>query len=200
MFPCKWLVPVLWAGAVLSAQSASDLNGLVTAANHYVSSGMAGAHDPQTLALSTLAGDSGSPLPDLLMTTATDVQHWTFRYKITNAGPLPPSDGAAAPGAEPHLAVLADCTRGVFNSFRYSSTPVTGVKSLEYTWVAVPLDLAIANLNANGYVRGFSGVELIRPDVSGFPDELVYVFNCPWERRKVAISCQTGAVSWSYGY
>lgn len=198
MFPCKWLVPVLCAGAVLSAQSASDLNGLVSAASHYVSSGMAGAHDPQTLSLSTISGDSGSPFPDLLMARATDVQHWTFLYRIDNAGPMPPPAGG--PGAEPHLAVLADCSKGVFNNFRYSSSPVTGVKSLEFTWVAVSLEGAIANLNANGYIRGFSSVELMRPDAAGFPDDFVYVFNCPWERRKVAISCQTGALTWSFGY
>jgi hypothetical protein len=64
----------------------------------------------------------------------------------------------------------------------------------------VTLDTAIANLNANGYVRGFSSVELERPDLANWPDDYVYVFTCPWEQRQFAISCQTGAMVWNYGY
>lgn len=204
MFSAKWMIPMAFIGTALAAQSASDLNGLVAAASHYVSSGMAGAHDPETLALSKITGGSGSPLPGILMTTATDVQQWTFLYRVGN-GPFKPGadpdpDPNPNPEPQPHVAVLADCTQGVFGDFRYSSVAVTGLKSLEFTWVAVPLDTAILNLNANGYVRGFASVDLMRPDIPNFSDEFAYVFNCPWERREVAISCQTGALIWTYGY
>jgi hypothetical protein len=192
------MIPIACASTSMMAQSATDLNGLVTAAAHYVSSGMSGAHDPQPLALNKIIGNNGSQTPVYLMTTAADVLHWTFLYKIGN----PPADpaGAQDPDAKPHVTVQAECTKGIFNSFHYSSTPVRNTKSLEFTWVAVPLDGAIANLNANGYIRGFSSVEMVRPDLANWPDDYVYVFTCPWERREVAISCQTGAMVWNAGY
>jgi hypothetical protein len=184
----------------MMAQSATDLNGLAAAAAHYVSSGMSGVHDPETLALCKIVGNNGSQVPDVLMTKATDVQHWTFSYKVgaTPSDPAAPQDPEPKP--KPHLTAQAECTRGVFNSFHFSSTPVKDVKSLEFTWVALSLDSAIASLNAYGYVRGFSSVELVRPDLANWPDDYVYVFTCPWERQEVAISCQTGALTWNYGY
>lgn len=199
MLSAKWLIPIVCASSAMLAQTANDLNGLVSAAANYVSSGMSGSHDPQTLALSKISGNSGSVFPDVLMTKATDVQHWTFLYRINTGHP---KDEASLqdPAPQTHTAVMAECTQGIFNNFRYSGTPVTGVKSLQFTWVAVSLDNAILNLNANGYVRGFSTVDLMRPDITGFPDEYVYVFNCPWERRECAVSCQTGALVWTYGY
>ncbi|MDR3670583.1 MAG: hypothetical protein P4L36_07055 [Holophaga sp.] len=199
MIPIKWMIPIVCFSSSVVAQSTTDLNGLVSAAAHYVSSGMSGARDPETLELSKIVGNYGNSFPDVLMTKATDVQHWTFLYKIkTTPDPtgLPGSD----PKPKPHRAVQAECTQGIFNNFRYSSSPVTGVKSLEYTWVAVSLDAAIANLNANGYVRGFSSVELQRPNLPNWPDDYVYVFTCPWERRAVGISCQNGSMVWNYGY
>jgi hypothetical protein len=201
MFLAKWMIPIACLSASLAAQTANDLNGLVSAAAHYVSNGMSGARDPESLALSKLVGNYSTQFPDALMTRATDVQHWTFFYKFSSSAPKEEwQDPEAKPKPKPHLSVEAECTQGVFNNFRYSSMPVTRVKSLEYTWVAVSLDNAIASLNANGYIRGFSSVELQRPDIPNWPDEFVYVFNCPWERRQVAISCQTGAMAWSYGY
>ena len=67
---------------------------------------------------------------------------------------------------------------------------------MEFTWLAVSLDGAIAQLNANGYVRGFSQVEVKKPDLPGIADDPVYVFTCPWERAKVAISANNGAFLW----
>ena len=199
MFLAKWLIPIACISTSLAAQTANDLNGLVSAASHFVSNGMAGSRDPQSLALSKVIGNYSTQFPDALMTKATDVQHWTFLYNFSkHADDADPQAPDAKPA--PHLSVQAECTSGVFNNFRYSSKPVTRVKSLEFTWVAVSLDNAIANLNANGYMRGFSSVELQRPNIPNWPDEFVYVFNCPWERREVAISCQTGAMAWSYGY
>ena len=199
MFPVKWMIPVACLSTSLLAQTANDLNGLATAAAHYVSNGMAGARDPESLALSKIVGNYSTQFPNALMTKATDVQHWTFLYNFSKpARQEELSDPEAKP--EPHRSVQAECTQGVFNNFHYSSKLVTHVKSLEFTWVAVSLDNAILNLNANGYIRGFSSVELQRPNLANWPDDFVYVFNCPWERREVAISCQTGALTWSYGY
>lgn len=153
-----------------------------------------------------MAGDIGTRNSPVLMSRATDVQHWTFVYRLGAAAPAPGADSAPADAAgegivlPQHRAVLAECSRGVFNKFRYSPKPVLGMKSLEYTWVAVSLDNAILNLNANGYIRGFSSVALVRPDSPRVSDEFVYVFNCPWERTNVAISCQTGALTWTEMY
>jgi hypothetical protein len=195
----KWIVPILCVSSAALAQAAIDLNGLVSVAGQYVSSGMSGAHDPETLVLNKINGDMGSQFPDMLMSKASDVQHWTFLYRISPGLPtIPPTDPPSP--SQPHTAVLAECTQGVFNSFHFSDSQITGLKSLQYTWVAASLDTAILNLNANGYVRGFSSVALMRPDLPNFPDEFVYVFNCPWERREVAISCQTGALAWTYGF
>jgi hypothetical protein len=212
MFTAKWILPVLCAGTALAAQSANDLNGLAAAANRYVHTGMAGSHDPQPLDLCRMVGDIGTPDSPYLMTRATDVQHWTFLYRLGTGAAEPAGAPATAADLDPadpgdggivlpqHKSVLAECSRGVFNRFRYSHKPVMAMKSLQYTWVAVPLDAAIASLNANGYVRGFSSVALLRPDSPRIPDGFVYLFNCPWERARVAISCQTGALAWTEMY
>lgn len=193
----KWMIPMVCASTSLLAQTATDLNGLVSAAAHYVSSGVAATHTPVDLALVKIIGNNGSQTPEFLMSKATDVQHWTFLYRTGGA-----QSEEASPEARPriHPTAQAECTQGVFHHFRFSDRPVTGTKSLEFTWVAVSLDNAIQYLNANGYIRGFSSVTLQRPDLADWPDDFVYVFNCPWERREVAISCQTGALTWSYGY
>jgi hypothetical protein len=207
MHAASFLIPILSLGlgsAAMAQTTGGDLNTLVNAAAHYVSSGMAGEHSPETLALSDITGDNGSTNATVLMSSAADVQHWTFRYRIQAAGTPPVAQalpGCPAPTQpQPHRTVVAQCTQGVFNHFAFSPVPVSGVKSLEYTWVAVSLDQAIANLNSNGYVRGFSSVEVKRPDQAGLPQDLVYVFNCPWERQQVAISGQTGALTWTYSY
>jgi hypothetical protein len=197
MNPIKWLIPIACISTSMLAQTANDLNGLVAAAAHYVSSGLAGTHDTESLVLGKIIGNNGSQAPTYLMTKATDVQHWTFLYQVNGARP---GDVVADPQPKPHLSAQAECTQGVFKNFHFSDQPVKGVKSLEFTWVAVSLDNAIANLNANGFVRGFSSVELMRPDLANWPDDYVYVFNCPWERQEVGISCQTGAMAWSYSY
>jgi len=197
----KWILPIVFASGSLVAQSANDLNGLAVAASHFVSSGMAGSHDPLPLELHRMTGDNGAPASGMLMSRATDVQHWTFLYKLGGAAAAGPAqDGADIVLPKPHRAVLAECSQGVFNHFRYSPEQVSGLKSLEYTWVGVSLDNAILNLNANGYIRGFSSVALIRPDNPHVNDDFVYVFNCPWERRNVAISCQNGALLWTEAY
>jgi hypothetical protein len=216
----KWFVPAACLGTVLAAQTVNDLNGLVSAAGKYASSGMASSRDPQALGLHKIVGNYDDKTPNALLTRASEVQHWTFLYKIQPAmpGPHPASDldavpcppqgptappptpAPTAPAPKPHVAVTTQCTKGVFHAFRYSDKPVSGLKSLDNTWLAVSLDSAVASLNANGYVRGFTTVSIMRPDLPNWPDDLVYVFKCPWERRDVAISCQTGALAWTYGF
>jgi len=194
MNPIKWLVPVVCASTSLLAQATGDMNTLISAAAHYVSAGVAGSHSPATLALGKIVGNNNNP--QYLMSKATDVVHWTFLYQVTSPAP------EAAADCQPllHLSAQAECTRGVFRNFHYSDKAIKGVKPLDFTWAAVTLDNAISNLNANGYIRGFSSVELQRPDLPNWPDDYVYVFTCPWERQEVAISCQTGALTWTYAY
>lgn len=213
----KWLIPAACLTTALTAQSVNDLNGLVSAAGKYVTSGMAASRDPQSLGLCKMVGNYDDKVPNALMTRASEVQHWTFLYRIQSGLPGPgldapvdcPQPPTAPPSAPPttsapapmsHVAVTAECSKGIFHDFRYSSKPVTGLKSLDNTWMAVSLDSAVASLNANGCVRGFTAVSVMRPDLPNWPDELVYVFSCPWERRDVAISCQTGALAWTYGF
>lgn len=194
MNPIKWLVPIVCASTSLLAQATGDINSLVSAAAHYVSTGVAGPNSPATLALSRIVGNNNNP--KYLMAKATDVVHWTFLYQITNPEP----EGSPQPKPLPHRSAQAECTKGIFSNFHYSDQPIKGVKSLEFTWAAITLDSAIGTLNANGYVRGFSSVELQRPDLANWPDDYVYVFTCPWERQEVAISCQTGALAWTYAF
>ncbi|MGA2081495.1 MAG: hypothetical protein ABSH53_12925 [Holophaga sp.] len=227
MLTAKWFIPIALAGTSLAAQS-NDINGLMNAASHYVSSGMATSRDPESLGLYKIHGGVHTPQGDVLMTKAADVQHWTFLYKINGPGPddiaMPPLDdqgqnpdpsdvfgpvplpgpvqvpAPAPPAPRKHVSVTAECTHGVFNNFRYSDKAVKGLKTLDFTWIAASLDTAIGSLNASGYVQGFTSVGILRPDLPSWPDELVYVFNCPFERRQVAISCQTGELAWTYGY
>jgi len=196
----KFIVPLACISINLPAQSTNDLNGLVSVAAHYVSSGMAGTRQPVALALHKVVGDNGALASQFLMSRASDVQHWTFMYRINAAETSATGPDCLPDKPGPKVSAQAQCTNGVFNSFLLSDKPVVGVKSLENTWVAIPLDGAIQNLNANGYVQGFSSVELVRPDRPNLPDDMAYVFTCPWERRVVAISSQTGALAWSYGY
>ena len=196
MTHAKWIVPVLCAAGSLCAQSLGDLNGLITSASHYVSRGMAGTPQPMPLELCKVSGDNGGD-PDLLMTRSVDVAHWKFLYRIDVKAA---ADEDGMPKPKPHRAVIAECNRGVFGGFKYSSVLVTDAKSLEDTWIGVSLQDAIETLNNAGYNRGFSRVTLTRPANPAVPDEYVYVFDCPWERNQVAISTTTGALSWRAQY
>jgi len=206
MSKATWLIPAACLTTALAAQSVNDLNGLVSAAGKFVSSGMAASRDPQTLGLHKIVGNYDDKAPNTLMGKAADVQHWTFLYKINAGGPghkdLDEAGTCPQPPSGPklHVAVTAECTKGVFHDFRYSAKPVTGFKPLDYTWMAVSLDSAVASLNASGYVRGFTAVSIMRPDRPNWPDDLVYVFSCPFERQDVAISCQTGTLAWTYPF
>ena len=208
----KWILPALCVTGTLSAQALGDLNGLVSSAGKYVHTGMAGTPKPMPLELVKISGDNGSP-EEVLMYRSVDVQHWRFTYRIDvkdgatlDAAPeaadpaADPTEDAKAPAPKPHRSVNAECTHGVFGGFKYSPSAVLDFKTLENTWIGVPLEDAIDQLKANGYVRGFSKVTLARPTDRRVPDEYVYVFNCPWERTQVAISTQTGALAWTASY
>ena len=194
MFIAKSAMILLCAVGTLAAQGSVDLNSLASAAKRYTSHGLQGTHSPATLDLRLVRGDNGGN-PAFLMAKASDVQRWTLfydaQYQVSEeAGSVLPRPRSAS----------VKCTKGLFSDFFLSAPPIPGCKSMEFTWVAVSLDSAIANLNLNGYVRGFSQVETKRPDAPSYPDELVYVFTCPWERAKVAISGNTGALAWYQMY
>jgi hypothetical protein len=183
----KLAMPFLCAAAALTAQVPVDLNGLAVAAGRYASHGVQGQPHQPALDLRLLKGDNGAD-PSILMGKATDVQRWTVFYDAspTAKDELVPPIGSAS----------VKCIRGLFSDFFTSPSAIPNCKSLEATWFALNLDAAIAQLNANGYIRGFSEVSVRRPDGLGIPDEPVYVFTCPWERTIVAISTNTGAVIW----
>lgn len=206
MYSKKWLLPILAAGGSLMAQSMGDLNGLASTAARFLSHGLAGTQGRPTLALCKMKGDNG-PNPALLMTRGIDVVHWTFLYR---AEPTP-ATGADSPAAGantsdedaivlPKNSVTVQSKRGIFGDFQYSPAKVLDAKPVEYAWIAISLDDAIRQLNYNGYARGFSTVTLVRPADNKYPDEYVYVFDCPWERTRVALSSQTGALTWTERY
>ncbi|BDU71400.1 hypothetical protein [Mesoterricola silvestris] len=194
MISIKAALMALCTAGALSAQGAVDLNGLASAAKRFASQGLQGTHSPADLDLRLVRGDNGGN-PAYLMSRAADVQRWTLFYEAR----YPVPEEAVAPAPRPRSASVK-CTKGLFSDFLLSKSSIPACKSMENTWVAVNLDSAIAGLNANGYVRGFSQVETKRPDAPGYPDELVYVFTCPWERAKVAISGNTGALAWYQMY
>jgi hypothetical protein len=92
--------------------------------------------------------------------------------------------------------VVALCDRGVFRDYKFTADPLSDSHSLEHAWINVSLENAIRQLTFAGYQRGFSSVTLMRPANPQVPDEFVYIFDCPWERTRVAISCQTGELVW----
>jgi hypothetical protein len=188
MFQGKWLLATLCTAGTLFGQTLGDLNGLAQAAGKYVSHGLSSAHDASSLELYRIIGDRDVPEPALLG-RGVDVTHWNFQYKV-----VPFRPGAAA---EPHKQVLADCNRGIFENFAYSDSMVTDARSLEFTWIAISMDDAIAELKKHGYTHGFRKVTLMRPMNPNIPDEYVYIFECPLDHRNVAVSTQSGELSWT---
>ena len=193
MYFIKWILPMVCVSGALSAQALGDLNGLINSADKYVSQGMAGTPTRQTLELCKLTGDNGGQ-PDRLMLRSVDVAHWSFLYRIDTIADQAAGDSTVMPKL--HRSATAECNQGIFGGFQYSPSKVTGLKPLEHAWIAISLGDAITQLNGLGYFRGFSKVTLMRPANPDLPDEYVYVFECPWERNQVAISTQTGALSW----
>ena len=189
----KPALTLLCASGILAAQAPIDLNGLVAAAAKYSNHGLQGEQrPPAALDLRLMRGDNDAQ-PAFLMVRATDVTRWTIFYNAEYPKPVPETI------VLPRSASLK-CVKGIFTDFLLSTPAVPDCKTMDNMWLPLPLDGAIAALNTSGYVRGFSQVEVKRPDLPGCPDGLVYVFTCPWERTRVAISCATGAVSWYQMY
>ena len=195
----KWILPALCLTGTLSAQALGDLNGLINQASHSVTRGLGAGPHAMPLELCKISGDGGGP-EGLLMNRSVDVQHWRFLYRIDVKGDAATLDDAKPTIPLPHRSVTADCTKGIFGGFKYSPDKVTDSKSLDNTWIGIPLEDAINQLKANGYQRGFTKVILARPSSPLVPDDYVYIFDCPWERTQVAISTQTGALTWTAAY
>jgi len=197
MFLPKRAATILCVAGALGAQTPVDLNGLAVAASHYVSHGLQGQAHAPALDLRLLRGDNGGDAVHL-MSAAADVVRWTLFYNASYGRPALQEDLALPVQEDLTLArsASAKCCKGTFSDFLLAKAPIPASKSMEFTWLAVTLDAAIARLNANGYVRGFSQVEVKKPDVPGLSDESVYIFTCPWERTKVAISANNGAFVW----
>jgi len=181
---------ILAAATPLAAQTLQDLNSLKAEARHFVSSGLSSSGENRRTELYRIIGDPGPVSPGLLQ-RGVDVLHWQFQYKILEQNP-----GPGAMEAARHRQCWADCLRGVFNHFQYSDVMVTDARPIEHAWIAVSLDEAIAALKKEGYDHGFEKVTLMRPMHPALPDEFVYIFQCPVEKTKVAISTQTGALMW----
>jgi len=192
-----FILPLVCAGTALMAQTTSDLNGLVSAASKFTAMGVSGSRTQAKLDLRQIKGESALQ-PGALMTRALDIQRWTFFYDV-NAAPAG-TDGEDAGARPPAKSASCKCVNSLFSDFHFSAKAIPEAKSLESTWIAATLEQAISALNAQGYVRGFSEVKLMRPDRQGIPDGFVYIFNCPWERTLVAISAASGQASWLEQY
>ena len=188
------IVPIIFAGTTLMAQSSGDINVLASAAAQFAAHGMGGTRHQAQLDLREIRGESAL-VPGALMNTALDIQRWTFFY---NVNALPGGEGA--PDLPTPRSASCKCVNSIFSDFHFSAAPIPAAKSLEYTWAAVSVGQAIQALNQQGYVRGFSDVKLVRPDAPNTPDGYVYLFNCPWERTLVAVSAASGAVTWLEQY
>jgi hypothetical protein len=180
---------LLLTAGTLGAQAPVDLNSLALAAKTYTSHRLEGPAQAATLDLRLMRGDNGGD-PTTLMATAGDVRRWTVFYDATYPK-TETEEVVERPGS-----ASVKCIKGVFSSYQTAKHPIPGVKTMESAWLAVSLDGAIAQLNANGYSRGFSEVSVKRIDQPNITDEPAYVFTCPWERTKVAISCTTGNFIW----
>jgi len=191
MSPLKWILPVVCLAGTLNAQSLGDLNGLIGSASRFVHEGLSGTPHAKVLELCRVIGDNGGN-EESPMNRSVDVVHWQFQYRI--------DVGSEIATPKPPHSVLAECNRGVFGGLQYSEALVTEAKTLEHTWVGIPLEDAIDALRNAGFNRGFDQVTLTRPDNSLVPDEYVYIFDCPFERFKVAISTQTGELAWKSAY
>ena len=195
MSASKWFLPILAASGTLMAQTLGDLNGLTSTASRYVNHGLGGTHGRMAPELCKINGDNGGN-DSILMTRSTDVVHWTFRYQLGASV----TEEQAPDKLPEHNSLTVQSKRGIFGDFKYSPDKVMDAKSVEYAWIGISLGDAIRQLNYNGYSRGFSAVTLMRPADPKMPDEYVYVFTCPWERTRVAVSTQTGALTWVAQY
>jgi hypothetical protein len=82
----------------------------------------------------------------------------------------------------------------------WSPLPVFDCKCLEWVWITVTLDAAVAQLRCQGFIRGFTSMTLMRPLYFRYPDECTYVFKCALDHAYVGISAETGQFLWAEPY
>jgi hypothetical protein len=173
------------------AQTTGDLNSLVLQASRYIAFETAGqAQNPQ-LALYRIIGTSGGS-EESLMQGGVDIQLWTLVYQVEPAQAPPPLQPAGIA-----LSASVRCIRGMFNALVWSPLPVFDAKSLQWAWIAISLDDAIAELKSRGFTRGFSNLTVMRPMHPHYSDECTFVFKCPLDHAYVGISAQTGRGLWT---
>jgi hypothetical protein len=100
----------------------------------------------------------------------------------------------------PSQSLWVQCNHGEFNCMEWSPLPIFDCKSLEWTWIAISLDEAVAQLNRQGFTRGFSSLTLQRPLNPRFPDEATFVFKCPADHAFVGLSALTGQKLWTEAF
>jgi hypothetical protein len=180
------------------AQAMSDLNALVLQAGRYAAHESAAQGPHQQLELFRIIGGSGGE-PGSLMHKAVDVQMWTLIYQIDPADATAGAPAGLQPG-DISQSVSVQCVRGLFNAMVWSPLPVFDAKSLQWAWFALSLDDAVAQLNREGYTRGFSSVTLVRPMHPHISDECTFVFRCPPDHAYVGISAETGEKLWTESF
>ena len=190
MLPATRLVPILCAASGLMAQSVGDINSLILQASRYAAHEAAERAPHRELTLYRVIGTCGGE--DALMHAGVDVQQWRLVYQIESPAAPPP-----ALAGEIAQSLTVPCTRGMFGDLLWSPLPVFDAKSLQWIWIAIGLDQAIARLNQEGYTRGFCNLTIFRPLHPRYPDECTFVFKCPLDGAFVGISGQTGKKLWT---
>jgi hypothetical protein len=191
MYSAFRLATILCATSGLMAQAMSDLNSLVLQASRYADHLSAGQTQPPELTLFRIIGNSGGE-EDAVMRSGVDIQKWTLVYQVDwAAGPAPRAGALLA------QSVSIPCVSGAFQAMQWSSLPVFDAKSIQWVWLALSLDEAIAQLNRLGYTRGFGSLTIMRPLHPRYPDECTFVFKCPLDHLFVGISAQTGKKLWT---
>ena len=187
-----WLVGLalgLCASGGLRASPVNDLNSLILQADRYAGHETAGQSPPPRLSLFRIVGTAGPG--GELMEKAVELQQWNLTYQINpEDAPVPPSPLDRMQSLSIH------CIRGYFKEVVWSPFPIFDCKCLEWVWITISLDEAVARLNRLGFTRGFTSLTVMRPLHPGLPDECTFVFKCPRDCFYVGISAQTGQELW----
>ncbi|MDR3670584.1 MAG: hypothetical protein P4L36_07060 [Holophaga sp.] len=188
LFPVR-LILVLCAGCGLMGQTMSDLNSLVFQASRYLAHQAEAQKAHPELTLFRIVGTRGGAT-ESLMQNGLDIQQWTLIYQIGSPDAPPRS-------RDDMQSVSVQCRSGMFNTLVWSPLPVFDAKSLQWVWIAVSLDDAVAELKRLGYTHGFTTLTVMRPMHPRLPDECTFVFKCPPDQVFVGISAQTGRELWT---
>jgi hypothetical protein len=173
------------------AETMSDLNSLVIQASRYTAHQAQGRKAHPELTLFRIIGTAGGPT-ESLMQDGLGIQQWTLIYQIDPADFPPP----LRPGDDLH-SVSVQCRSGLFNAMVWSPLPVFDAKSLQWAWIAISPEDAIAELRRLGHTHGFTSLTIERPMHPRFPDECTFVFKCPTDQVVVGVSAQTGRELWT---